>query len=295
MKNKLKKRLAILLAGTILTSSVTPALAGEPEVTVDETAYITLDYYGSRSDLSIVKSVRLNGSTEFTDYGRYETVSNLSTIDQPQLTVKKGEDASVTITNKTKISKVTLYLTKKVYKGTSQYAVNETFYAGLFKDPEFTQLYANPIPMQLKGKSELTLKLTLNLGSASEAKIYVAEVDKNGKVVKSSKEFGYDIRVVNATASFSQDRTEVQSILLNAVYGSVNDDDWRNIENKDDNNIGDEPGGSGYSSNGSGGSTNGDVSTGDETPILPNVAVLVASVVVILGLVLTSKKKKRRK
>ena len=217
------------------------------------------------------------------------------TIDQPQLTVKKGEDASVTITNKTKISKVTLYLTKKVYKGTSQYAVNETFYAGLFKDPEFTQLYANPIPMQLNGKSELTLKLTLNLGSASEAKIYVAEVDKNGKLVKSSKEFGYDIRVVNATASFSQDRTEVQSILLNAVYGSVNDDDWRSIENKDDNNIGDEPGGSGYSSNGSGGSTNGDVSTGDETPILPNVAVLVASVVVILGLVLTSKKKKHRK
>ena len=51
MKNKLKKGLAILLAGTILTSSVTPALAGEPEVTVDETAYITLDYYGSRSDL----------------------------------------------------------------------------------------------------------------------------------------------------------------------------------------------------------------------------------------------------
>lgn len=217
------------------------------------------------------------------------------TIDQPQLTVKKGEDASVTITNKTKISKVTLYLTKKVYKGTSQYAVNETFYAGLFKDPEFTQLYANPIPMQLNGKSELTLKLTLNLGSASEAKIYVAEVDKNGKVVKSSKEFGYDIRVVNATASFSQDRTEVQSILLNAVYGSVNDDDWRAIENKDDNNIGDEPGGSGYSSNGSGGSTNGDVSTGDETPVLPYVAVLVVSVVVILGLVLTSKKKKHRK
>ena len=201
----------------------------------------------------------------------------------------------MTITNKTKISKVTLYLTKKVYKGTSQYAVNETFYAGLFKDPEFTQLYANPIPMQLNGKSELTLKLTLNLGSASEAKIYVAEVDKNGKLVKSSKEFGYDIRVVNATASFSQDRTEVQSILLNAVYGSVNDDDWRSIENKDDNNIGDEPGGSGYSSNGSGGGTNGDVSTGDETPILPNVAVLVASVVVILGLVLTSKKKKHRK
>lgn len=30
--------------------------------------------------------MRLNGSTEFTDYGRYETVSNLSTTGQPQLT-----------------------------------------------------------------------------------------------------------------------------------------------------------------------------------------------------------------
>ena len=43
MKNKLKKGLAILLAGTILTSSVTPALTADPDVTVDETAYITLD------------------------------------------------------------------------------------------------------------------------------------------------------------------------------------------------------------------------------------------------------------
>ena len=223
----------------------------------------------------------------------------IPTIDQPELAVKKGEDASVTITNKTKVSKVTLYLTKKVYKGNSQYAVNETFYAGLFKDSEFTQLYANPIPMQMNGKSELTLKLTLNLGSSSDAKIYIAEVDKNGKIAKSSKEFGYDIRVVNATASFSQDRTEVQTILLNAVYGTTSDEDWNNIENKDDNNIDGDDGGSGISSNGSGGyggsGTGSDVATGDETPVLPYVAVLAVSALVILGLVFTSKKKKRRK
>ena len=83
MKSKLKKGLAVVLAGTILASSVTPALAGEPEVSVDETAYITMDYYGNRTDLSIVKSVRLNGCTEFTDYGRYDVASNLSTTDRP--------------------------------------------------------------------------------------------------------------------------------------------------------------------------------------------------------------------
>lgn len=41
MKNKLKKGLAVLLAGTILTSSVTPALAGEPGSNSGRTAYIT--------------------------------------------------------------------------------------------------------------------------------------------------------------------------------------------------------------------------------------------------------------
>ena len=85
MKSKLKKGLAVVLAGTILASSVTPALAGEPEVSVDETAYITMDYYGIRTDLSIVKSVRLNGCTEFTDYGRYDVASNLSTTDRPSV------------------------------------------------------------------------------------------------------------------------------------------------------------------------------------------------------------------
>ena len=90
-------------------------------------------------------------------------------VDQPEVTLKGGEEKHVTITNKTRVSKVTLYLTKKVYEGTSKKAVNETFYAGLFKDPEFTQLYAKPIALQLKNKSEITLKLSLNLGAAAGA------------------------------------------------------------------------------------------------------------------------------
>ena len=36
----------------------------------------------------------------------------------------------------------------------------------------------------------------------------------------SGAKFGYDIRVVNATAEFTQEQTEVQSILLNSVYSA---------------------------------------------------------------------------
>ncbi len=214
-------------------------------------------------------------------------------VDQPEVTLKGGEEKHVTITNKTRVSKVTLYLTKKVYEGTSKKAVNETFYAGLFKDPEFTQLYAKPIALQLKNKSEITLKLSLNLGAAAGAKIYVAEVDENGKVVQAGAKFGYDIRVVNATAEFTQEQTEVQSILLNSVYSSSSEDNWNKIISRDGNNIG--GGGIGSDSNGGGGaSANGSVQTGDETPILPYVGGLAAAALVIAVLLVAGRRKRQK-
>ena len=217
-------------------------------------------------------------------------------VDQPEVTLKGGEEKHVTITNKTRVSKVTLYLTKKVYEGTSKKAVNETFYAGLFKDPEFTQLYAKPIALQLKNKSEITLKLSLNLGAAAGAKIYVAEVDENGKVVQAGAKFGYDIRVVNATAEFTQEQTEVQSILLNSVYSASSDDNWNKIISRDGNNISGGGIGSGSGSNGGGGaSANGSVQTGDETPILPYVGGLAAAALVLAVLLVAGRRKRQNK
>ena len=214
-------------------------------------------------------------------------------VDQPEVTLKGGEEKHVTITNKTRVSKVTLYLTKKVYEGTSKKAVSETFYAGLFKDPEFTQLYAKPIALQLKNKSEITLKLSLNLGAAAGAKIYVAEVDENGKVVQAGAKFGYDIRVVNATAEFTQEQTEVQSILLNSVYSASSEDNWNKIISRDGNNI--SGGGIGSGSNGGGGaSANGSVQTGDETPILPYVGGLAAAALVIVALLVAGRRKRQK-
>ena len=214
-------------------------------------------------------------------------------VDQLEVTLKGGEEKHVTITNKTRVSKVTLYLTKKVYEGTSKKAVNETFYAGLFKDPEFTQLYAKPIALQLKNKSEITLKLSLNLGAAAGAKIYVAEVDENGKVVQAGAKFGYDIRVVNATAEFTQRQTEVQSILLNSVYSSSSEDNWNKIISRDGNNIGGSGIGSG-SNGGGGASANGSVQTGDETPILPYVGGLAAAALVIAVLLVAGRRKRQK-
>lgn len=87
---KLNKKIPAV--GLILSCLITEAmlikteiLAAEPTVTVDETAYATLDYYGRVSSVSVVKACDLNGNLSFSDYGDYEAVKNMTTLDQPAL------------------------------------------------------------------------------------------------------------------------------------------------------------------------------------------------------------------
>lgn len=61
------------------------AQAAAPTIQTDEAVYINLDYYGTPENTRIVKGVSLNGHTEFTDYGNYSDVYNMSTMDEPTL------------------------------------------------------------------------------------------------------------------------------------------------------------------------------------------------------------------
>ncbi len=67
------------------------AYAAPAKVSIDEAVYANLDYYGNVSDISIVKGVSLNGVNEFTDYGEYKDIINMSNYVEPQL-----DDNSVT-------------------------------------------------------------------------------------------------------------------------------------------------------------------------------------------------------
>ena len=208
-------------------------------------------------------------------------------VTTPTMKISSGDDASVTITNQERLTKATLYLTKKVYEGTSLKASNETFYAGLFKDAKFTELYTKPIPLNMNGKSELTLKLSLNLGKVADANIYIAEVDQNGKVIKNEEQFGYEIKVVNSTAAFTQEKREVQTILLNSVYGTVSQDDWKQILNSNGNYLGS---GEVISGNGEIGEA---AQTGDDTPIGLYLGLMGAALVLILAVIILKRRKRR--
>ena len=219
------------------------------------------------------------------------------TIDQPSVTVSRGEDKTVTVTNQTKSSKVTLYLTKRVYEGTSLHPVTDTFYLGLFQDAQFTKLYTNPIPLSLKNQSELTLKITLNLGTKDKAVIYIAETDQSGHVIRNESQFGYNIRAVNSTAAFTQQTREIQTIFLNSVYGTATEDDWKEIMS-DENNIPSYGGTDGWYGGNGEIDPNVDTTaaqTGDETPIGLYIGLLAAAVIVLIVLLVLKMRKKDRK
>ena len=85
-RNKLRR----VTATALLLSFALPqcAQAAAPTVETDETVYINMDYYGAPTNTRIVKGINLNGHTEFTDFGDYKDVYNMSTFDEP--TLKEG-------------------------------------------------------------------------------------------------------------------------------------------------------------------------------------------------------------
>ena len=59
--------------------------AAPPQVRVDESVYVNLDYYGAVEEVNIVKGCMLNGNTSIVDYGDYNEVVNMSNRAVPQV------------------------------------------------------------------------------------------------------------------------------------------------------------------------------------------------------------------
>lgn len=85
MKIRKRQMMAAVLAA-VVTAGNAPLSYGAPAaVETDETMYVNLDVYGKAQKVNVVKSCSLNGITDFTDYGNYLAVENMSTQDEPQL------------------------------------------------------------------------------------------------------------------------------------------------------------------------------------------------------------------
>ena len=85
MKIRKRQMMAAVLAA-VVTAGNAPLSYGAPAaVETNETMYVNLDVYGKAQKVNVVKSCSLNGVTDFTDYGNYLAVENMSTQDEPQL------------------------------------------------------------------------------------------------------------------------------------------------------------------------------------------------------------------
>lgn len=85
MKIRKRQMMAAVLAA-VVTAGNAPLSYGAPAaVETDETMYVNLDVYGKAQKVNVVKSCSLNGVTDFTDYGNYLAVENMSTQDESQL------------------------------------------------------------------------------------------------------------------------------------------------------------------------------------------------------------------
>ena len=87
MRQKNRKIMAAGMAAVTLCTSLvsTPVYAAEASVSVDESMYVNLDYYGSVDKVNVVKGVSLNGLTSFTDYGNYLDVTNMTNNTAPEI------------------------------------------------------------------------------------------------------------------------------------------------------------------------------------------------------------------
>jgi putative membrane protein len=89
MKNRvLSVSLIAVMAFTYGLSSAEVSFAAAPSVLADETVYVNMNYYGTPENVSVVKGCDLNGIKTFTDYGNYQSVTNMTGYDKPSLTAE---------------------------------------------------------------------------------------------------------------------------------------------------------------------------------------------------------------
>ncbi len=85
MKIRRRQMMAAVLAAAVTAGNAPLSYGAPAAVETDETMYVNLDMYGKAQKVNVVKSCSLNGITDFTDYGNYLAVENMSTQDVPQL------------------------------------------------------------------------------------------------------------------------------------------------------------------------------------------------------------------
>ena len=98
--------------------------------------------------------------------------------------------------------------------------VNDTFYAGIFTDPNYTQLAdmvsQNIVALDLNGKSSASATVEVSVPQNDETlELYITEVTADGTPVENLDDFGYSVEINNAAVSLSETSDDAAVTIVN--------------------------------------------------------------------------------
>ncbi|MDO5147288.1 MAG: prealbumin-like fold domain-containing protein, partial [Eubacteriales bacterium] len=163
-----------------------------------------------------------------------------------------------------------LHVTKKLLNVNGEpMNSNETFYAGIFDDPEYKKLSgsveSNILELKPDGGSQAENTTSVMLASVdSTVTVYVTEVDALGEPVAGAPGFMYEVTVEGGTAALSAQNNEAFVTITNQVKETA----------KEEEEIYEEKSGKKNQTK-----TNGKSKTGDDVPILPTAVLCAVSTI----------------
>ena len=274
-----------------------------------------------KSEMTISVELTMSTETKYVmvkevDASGKEVVSGSGyniTVSPSEIVLKQGETKvqTVTITN-TKVAssggetetepavdpnnlQAELKLTKKVVYKNTPIRVNSVYYIGIFDDAALTKLRYKKA-MTFTNASELTATLKVNLHKleSREVTFYFAEVDEQGNVLKSGKDFGYDISQNKNSVTLNANNMADEVIITNTVIEG--EKVAQALSNPASGLAGDSAALATAQNLAASSNSSENTTTGDDNPILQLIIILIVSVIVIIAIVVVMIiRRKRRK
>lgn len=110
-----------------------------------------------------------------------------------------------------------LTVTKKVLRGTEAYNTDQVFYAGVFKDKEYTEMEGDVLTLEMNGGSETSVTVEVGIGEDPDSVMtyYVAETDENGNVLRADAGLEFVVSVDKTEVTMSTQDIKQEVVITN--------------------------------------------------------------------------------
>jgi hypothetical protein len=203
-----------------------------------------------------------------------------------------------------------LTITKKLVDADGNASeTSETFYAGIFADPEFTTLSdmvsSNIVALQLNDTSEVSETVKVAMSDDGKTNLYVTEVDADGTPVSQNTDFAYEVTIDGSSVSMDEKNTTAAVTITNQMPEQTprEDDSPNEPETDESETITDETQSetekltekaTEKETEKTTEKTSTSVATGDTTPIVQYVILLLLAIVIVSLLVIRMRRRHRQ-